>query len=570
MHVGSVLVFEGSIQFSEYRNMIASRLHLLPRMKERLVMVPLGLGKPYWAEDPDFNVDMHLQHVALPRPGAWKDLRALAGRIFSVPLDRTRPLWEMTFVEGLDSIPQLPPGSVAVINKMHHAAIDGVSGAEMLGVLLDVTREPPKLAAPKSKYVPPIPNELEVLQYTGRKIARKPREIVRVAREAMDAAKATSSTQKKAGSAAPPAPMAAPHTPFNHVISGQRIWNTALLELDRVKAIKSVSGATINDVVLTICAGALRRYLIEHGALPRKRLIAMVPVSTRPKEQSDSAGNMVSAMLVELATDLDDPVARLQALQTRSKTGKAVEKAGAARAMSDFAEFIPFGLANRFSQLYTRFRVSELHNPIFNLVITNVPGPQVELYMAGHKLFATMGMAPVIDGMGLLITVLSYNGVLSISPTSSPSVMPDLDLFTRFIREAANELEAAVVPSDLPIAHATNGAVAKEVEAFVDRIRTTLHDAPQDHEFGTGLFQLHVTGQDDKSWLVDLTKRSVEEGEAAKGASDEPDATLTIRGDYLSQILQGSLDPQVAFVQGKLRVAGDVQKALEFGALFPQ
>ena len=168
-----------------------------------------------------------------------------------------------------------------------------------------------------------------------------------------------------------------------------------------------------------------------------------------------------------------------------------------------------------------------------------------------------------MDGMGLLITVLSYNGVLSISPTSSPAVMPDLDKFTRYIREAANELEAAVVPK-VEEAYATNGAVAQEVQSFVDHIRSVLSDTPVDKPLGTGRFHLHVTGGDDKNWMVDFVDRSVTEG-----PGDAADAVLTIRGDHLSQILHGELDPQIAYVQGKLRVDGDVNKALEFGVLLP-
>ena len=232
--------------------------------------------------------------------------------------------------------------------------------------------------------------------------------------------------------------------------------------------------------------------------------------------------------------------------------------------MSDVAEFIPFGLANRMTRLYSRFKVSELHNPFFNLVITNVPGPQIDLYMAGHKLLATMGMAPVMDGMGLLIAVLSYNGVLSISPTSSPALMPDLDKFARYLRESANELEAAVVPQREDQAP-TNGAVAKEMRVSVDHIRSVLRDAPEEEPIGTGRFKLRITGAGEKNWMVDLAGRSVTEG--TDGAAD---ATLTIRGDHLSQILHGNLDPQIAFVQGKLRVDGDVNKAIEFGTLLPR
>jgi diacylglycerol O-acyltransferase len=318
MHVGSVLVFEGSMDFESFRSTLAARVHLVPRLRQRLAMVPFGIGKPYWVEDPAFNLDMHLQHVALPGDGSWKELRQLAARIFSVPLDRSRPLWEMTFVEGLDNIPQVPPGSVATINKIHHAAIDGVSGADMMSVLLDTTKEPRQFSPPPPRVVRPVPNELQVLTHTARKIMGKPSELKRVAGEIADAVRATSRIRKK-GVEAPPTPMSAPPTPFNHTISGQRIWNTALLELDRVKGIKDIVGCTLNDVVLGICAGALRRYLDERGALPRESLIAMVPISTRAKDEHGQMGNKVSAMLLSLATNVEDPVERLKFIQEHSR-----------------------------------------------------------------------------------------------------------------------------------------------------------------------------------------------------------------------------------------------------------
>ena len=567
MHVGSVLVFEGSMDFESFRQTMASRVHLVPRLRQRLAMVPFGIGKPYWVDDPGFNLDMHLQHVALPSPGSWKELRVLAARIFSVPLDRSRPLWEMTFVEGLDEIPQVPPGSVAVINKIHHAAIDGVSGADMMGVLLDMTKEPRAFSPPPPRAIPPVPNELEVLSHTARKIMGKPSEIKRVAGELGEALRAAAKVKDK-GVEAPPIPMTAPPTSINHTITGQRIWNTALLELDRVKAIRKITGCTLNDVVLAICAGALRRYFDEKGELPDKPLIAMVPVSTRSEDERGKMGNKVSAMFLDMATDVADPVERLKVIQQHTQGGKAFEKAGATRAFVDLWDFVPFGLANRVLRLYSRFRVSELHNPVFNCVITNVPGPQMDMYMAGHKLLASMGMAPLVDGMGLLITVLSYNGVLSISPTSSPSVMPDLDQFTRYLRESANELEAAVVPHAIPYAAAGDPhaqAVAQMTAAFVAQMRSTLEQAPDDRSLGEGRFHLRITGAGEQSWMIDMGDRSVTEGNGRPA-----DATLTIRDAHLAEILNGNLDPQIAFVQGKLRVDGDINKAIEFGSFLPK
>jgi len=567
MHVGSVLVFEGSMDFESFRQTMASRVHLVPRLRQRLAMVPFGIGKPYWVDDPAFNLDMHLQHVALPSPGRWKELRGLAARIFSVPLDRSRPLWEMTFVEGLDEIPQVPPGSVAVINKIHHAAIDGVSGADMMGVLLDMSKEPRTFSPPPPRAIPPVPNELQVLSHTARKIMGKPSEIKRVAGELGEALRAAAKVKGK-GVEAPPVPMTAPPTAINHTITGQRIWNTALLELDRVKGIRKITGCTLNDVVLAICAGALRRYLDEKGELPDKPLIAMVPVSTRGEDERGKMGNRVSAMFLDIATDVADPVERLKVIQQHTQGGKAFEKAGATRAFVDLWDFVPFGLANRVLRLYSRFRVSEMHNPVFNCVITNVPGPQMDMYMAGHKLLASMGMAPLVDGMGLLITVLSYNGVLSISPTSSPSVMPDLDQFTRYIRESANELEAAVVPHQLPYAEASDPhaqAVAEMTAAFVAKMRSTLEQAPEDRSLQEGKFHLRITGAGEQSWMIDMQDRSVTEGNGSPA-----DATLTIRDAHLAEILNGNLDPQIAFVQGKLRVDGDINKAIEFGSFLPK
>ena len=567
MHVGSVLVFEGSMSFRDFYDTMASRIHLVPRLRQRLVMVPFSIGKPYWVDDPAFNLDMHLQHVALPSPGNWKELRRLAARIFSTPLDRARPLWEMTFVEGLDNIPQVPPGSVATINKIHHAAIDGVSGSDMMGILLDMTKEPRTFSPPPPRAVPPVPNELEVLAHTAKKIMRKPSEIKRVAGEIKDAFRSAAKIQQK-GVEAPPAPWTAPSTPINRTITGQRIWNTALLELDRVKAIRKVAGCTLNDVVLAICAGALRRYLDEKGALPREPLVAMVPVSTRGEDEHGKMGNRVSAMFLDLATHVADPLERLKLIHEHSQSGKAFEKAGTGQALVDLYEFIPFGLANRMTRLYSRFRVADRVNPVFNCVITNVPGPQIDMYLSGHKLLASMGMAPLVDGMGLLITVLSYNGVLSISPTSSPSVMPDLDVFSRYIRESANELEAAVVPhreTDAAADAENAEVVARLTDAFVREMRSTLEKAPKDRPLGEGKFQLRITGARDESWMIDLADRSMTEGNGSP-----TDATLTIRDAHLAEVLKGNLDPQIAFVQGKLRVEGDINKAIEFGALLPK
>ncbi len=564
MHVGSVLTFDGAIDFEDFRSMIKSRIHLVPRMTQRLVMVPLGLGKPYWIEDPDFNLDRHLQHIALPKPGDWKALRKLASRTFGVPLDRRRPLWDMVFVEGLDNVPQTPPGSVALISRVHHAAIDGVSGADMMSILLDITKEPREVEPPPPHTVAPVPNELQVLRQVAKKIAGKPARIPSLMRDLGNVLRAGKEARVQ-GLDVPPAPFTAPVTPLNGVVSDERCWNTALLEFDRVRAIKEPMECTLNDVVLAICAGALRRYLTEKDALPSDPLVAFVPISTRSKDQHGEMGNQVSGMSVQLATQIADPVERLRAIKRHTKGGKAYQNAVGAQTMADVFEFVPFGLAGQASRFYSRFRIAARHKPPFNLVITNVPGPQHEMYVAGHRLLATMGMAPVMDNMSLLITVLSYNGVLSISPTSCPEVMPDIDAFARHLRESANELEAAVLAyqAEHPQPEKPKPNVSPEQTAlFFAQVRAALEKVAGDA--GTGTFQFRITGDDEQAWVVDLPKRSVIEGTV-----EEPDATLTIRDEHLALISTGKLDPQLAFVQGKLRVAGDVRKAIEFGAFLP-
>ncbi|MGB5809353.1 MAG: wax ester/triacylglycerol synthase family O-acyltransferase [Polyangiales bacterium] len=567
MHVGSVLIFDGSMQFEDFRSMLKSRIHLVPRMQQRLVMVPLGLGKPYWIDDPDFNLDRHIQHIGLPRPGGWRQLRQLAARTFSMPLDRRRPLWDMLFVEGLDEIPQVPPGSVAMINRVHHAAIDGVSGADMMSILFDITKEPREVPPPPPKKIAPAPNELQVLRQVAHKIAGKPARVPLLLRDLANVMRAGKEARIK-GMEVPPAPFSAPATPLNKVVSQERCWNTALLEFDRVRVIKETMGCTLNDAVLAICAGALRRYLLDKDALPSEPLVAFVPISTRSKDQRGDMGNQVSGMSIQLATNIADPIERIQEIKQHTRSGKSYQNAVGAQTMADVFEFVPFGLAGQASRLYSRFRVAERHRPPFNLVITNVPGPQHDMYVAGHRLLSTMGMAPVMDGMSLLITVLSYNGVLSISPTSCPEVMPDLDTFARYLRESANELEADVLKFRGQQPQKDKGASksdvsAEEMAVFFEQVRTALANANAE-SLGTATFQFEVTGDHAQAWVVDVPNRSVTEGTA-----DGPDATLTIRDEHLAQITRGNLDPQIAFVQGKLRVNGDVSKAIEFGAFLP-
>ena len=446
MHVGGVHVYEGALSFEDFKQFLEPRLAMAPRLMQRLAEVPMGLDHPYWVDDPHFDLNLHLQHVALPEPGDWQALRKLASEHFSQRLDRKRPLWEFIFVSGLNNIPQVPAGSVAIISKVHHAAIDGASGAAILSLLFDVSPKPQKPSAAPKRSVAPMPGAISLLSRSTLNYIKRPFKLPGLVLETAKSSWRAGRLSRVINSDVPRSLFNAPPSTLNQPVEGRRLWNSALLSLERVKAIRqAVPGCTLNDVVLTICTGALRAYLLSKEALPDKPLVAMVPVSTRTQDEHQDMGNQVSAMLVQLPTTEEKPIKQLTKIHHNTQTGKSYQQAIGARQLIKYTEFIPFALGAQATRLYTRMNVSRYHRPFFNLVITNVPGPQVPLYMNGHQMLAHMGMAPVFDGMGLILPVFSYNGVLSISPTVAANVMPDVDLFTRMIRDSANQLEQAVV-----------------------------------------------------------------------------------------------------------------------------
>ncbi|HMA37385.1 MAG TPA: wax ester/triacylglycerol synthase family O-acyltransferase [Chloroflexia bacterium] len=450
MNVASVSIYDpatptGQLDFLTFRNHVAARIHLVRTYRERLAMVPLNLDAPSWVEDPDFDLDLHLHHTALPKPGGWAEVRDLMARFVSRPLDRSRPLWEMTFVEGLDTIPGVPPGSVAILGKAHHAAIDGMSGADMLSALLDPTPEPRPVPAAPPWRPESTPGDLEMLTRTYFELLRQPFKALDIIPGAIRTALQLPAVPQVLGAETPPLPFTAPRTRLNRPVSARRTWDGILIPLPRIKAVKDLApGTTVNDVILTICAGALRRYLQETGDLPKKPLIAMAPISTREMSARGTMGNQVSAMLIDLATDEADPLRRFAHIHAGATQSKAYQKAVDARSLTNAPDFVPFGLANLASRLYTGMEVAGQHAPVYNCVITNVPGPQQPLYMSGARLLANLGAGPIYDGLGLIITIFSYAGTVAISATSDHEIMPNIDAFMRHIEDSLAELETAL------------------------------------------------------------------------------------------------------------------------------
>ncbi len=459
MHVTGVAILAGGAKggrfdFAAARSFLASRLHLSPTFRQRLLEVPLNLGRPYWVPDEDFDLDAHLERTQLPEPGGWKELRALVSWELGQLLDRRRPLWKLLFVEGVDTVEGVPPGSVALICRIHHAAIDGLSGAEIMGALFDLTPGVPPAGVPPSEpwLVPPAETEDDEdvmpgrLGLTGRAVAnllRSRRDVAPLLRQAVGGIVQAGKVWGVERFEAPPVLFSAPRTRFNHSITHERVWDAAILDLDRVREVKNRFEATVNDVVLAICAGALRRYLVEKDELPERPLVAMVPVSVRSAGERGTAGNQVSAMLVSLATDVADPVERLLAIRRGATGSKIYHRAIGARTLVDSTQLIPFSLAGLGARLYSSMHLADRVKPAFNLVITNVPGPQVPLYVGGARCLAHLGAAPLIDGLGLILAIFSYNGKLAMSATACRALVGDIDRFTSCIRESFAELEEA-------------------------------------------------------------------------------------------------------------------------------
>ncbi len=445
-HVSGLGVYEPpSDDFRPYdavRAQIESRLHLLEPFRRRLVEVPLGLDHPWWISDPDFDLDFHVRHLAIPAPGDDEQLCTQVARIIGRHMDRSRPLWECYVFEGLES------GNFAVLIKTHHATIDGAAGVKMLSILLDADPSGDPLPPDDGAWKPePVPSDAELMSRTAVSLVRRPG---RAARVQLGLVQQLAETTRNRGLSEmvsvarrtlPPAlggrrrapdgerlpNTAAPRTPFNASVTPHRRLALGSVPLDDIKALKTELGATVNDVVMAICAGALRRYLQEHDALPDEPLVSAVPVSIRTGDEPDIWTNRVSMMVVSLPTNVDDPLARVRVVHDEMLDAKDRFKMVPADALVDLAQFSSPALAAQASRLATSIRVADRMNPPVNVLISNVPGPRQPLHMGGARLAHYYPVSTISDGMGLNITVHSYLDTLDIGLVSCRELVPDLD-----------------------------------------------------------------------------------------------------------------------------------------------
>jgi diacylglycerol O-acyltransferase / wax synthase len=448
MHVGGVHVYQptaGKFAFEQFRQHIAACLDSSPIFQRRLVQVPLRLGRPFWVTDPNFDLDLHLQHSALPRPGDWARLRELAARMFSRPLDPERPLWHLTFVSGLDACERFPPGSFAVISRIHHAAADGLGTLDMFNAVWSTEPRKPRRprAAPSGGVPEPVPGALGLLKRSFSGAFRQPGETVSWAASLLRGGLGAGREFIARDHHAPPMLFQAPRSPFNVPISSRRCFDAVKLPLDGIRTIRTaVDGATVNDVVLAVCSGGLRRYLQEYGHLPEKDLVAMAPISLR--QTVTEGGNRVSAMLIPLEVSARNPVERLRRIHAHAVDSKAYTEAIGAATLADTSRFVPYSLATAAAGLYSGLHLARYHRPPFNLVITNVPGPRVPLFLGTAKLLEGYGTAPVLDGLGLILVVTSYLDTLSISATAAHEAAPDVERLVAHIAASFEELRDAV------------------------------------------------------------------------------------------------------------------------------
>lgn len=444
MHVSGLVVIDPSTHpdgwsFERFLDVLVSRIPEVPQLRYKLVDVPFGLDRPGWVEDEHLDVDYHVRRIGLPQPGDARELGQLVGRLASYKLNREKPLWEAWIIEGLEG------GRVAMLQKMHHSLIDGASGAGLAEVLLDLTPEPrpPSPEVKDSLADEEVPSPIELLARGAVNTAvRTPFRIARFARQSIQQLAAAA---PMATGHAVTLPMQAPRTVFNADPTPRRSFANASVDLERMKTVKDAYRVKMNAVVLALCAAAMRDHLIEIGDLPDAPLTAQVPVSLRPAGD-DSVGNKVGSLTASLATDIEDPVARLMSIHSSTQAAKEMREAMAVHQIMGATETTPPGLIALAARMYTRNGLARFMPPASNVVISNVPGPDFPLYIAGGLVESIYPMGPLLMGMSLNITVFSYRGHVDFGFMVCPDAVPDPFQIADRIEPALGALEAAMPP----------------------------------------------------------------------------------------------------------------------------
>ena len=450
-HIGGVSIYNqatapgGKVRFKQILQMLERRLHLSPIFRRRLEFVPGGLGRPYWVEDPDFDLEYHVRHIALPKPGDWRQLCILAARIHAVPLRRDKPMWEMYVIEGLNNVEGYPPGCFGLLLKVHHCAMDGATGTQFMNIVHDLTPETTDPGDPPP-WIVERPSKARMLGRAYLDAWRKPGQTVDFIKESVPAFLRVRRGRKEGDIRFIEDK---PTTRFQGKISRHRVVGARKFDFEAVRAIKnSTPGATINDAMLAIVSGAMRMYLEDKGELPDSSMVTGCPIDVRSPEERAAGGNMVGFMNVSLRSDLEDPAERLAAIHDESQNAKTYAEALGPRFAVDLTDVLPGNVVSLGGRTAAATGLSEA-SVKFNTIVTNVPGVPYQLYMCGAELIDAISLGPLLPNVGLFQIVYSSvqnkKGSITLSYTADRDMMPDPAFYAECLQTSFDELYAAAV-----------------------------------------------------------------------------------------------------------------------------
>ncbi len=455
-HIGGVSVYDqstvpdGKVRFKQILDMLQSRVHLSPIFRRKLAFVPYNLGRPYWVEDPDFDMEYHVRHIALPKPGDWRQLCILTARIHSQPLRRDKPMWEIYVIEGLNNIEGYPPGCFALLLKVHHCAMDGATGTQFMNIVHDLTPDTRDVGE-----APPwIVERLSMPRMLGKAYLdawRKPGQVIDMIKGAGPTfMRLRKGKQEKHFHNLEDKPK----TRFQGKISRHRVVEARQFDFEEIRSIKNTQpGTTVNDVMLTIVAGGLRKYLDSKGELPTQSLVTGCPIDVRSAKERAAGGNMVGFMNVALRTDIVDPCERLTAVHEETQSAKAYAEALGPRFAVDLTDVMPGNVLSLAIRTASATGLAEA-STVFNTIVTNVPGAPFQLYMCGAELIDSISLGPLLPNVGLFHIVYSSvqdkKGTVSLSFTACRDMLPDPAFYAACLQEAFEELRAAALPVKKP------------------------------------------------------------------------------------------------------------------------
>jgi diacylglycerol O-acyltransferase / wax synthase len=426
----------GGYSFERIRRHVDERVHLVRPFRKKIAHVPLRVHHPVWVDDRSFRLENHLRRIAVPTPGRLSDLATLVGHLASIPLDRSRPLWELWVVEGLED------GRIALVAKVHHSSMDGASGVDLMPAFFDLEVEPPPRQAPPVWAPEEAPDEWALL---GAATVERARALARLPSLARDTGRALTSirTARRTTHNAAGTPLTAPATPFNGPITAERSVAFSRIPLGEVRAVKHDFGATVNDVILATTARAVRRYLDKAGALPNEPLVVACPISVRPNEEKGEVNNRLSVMFTKLHTDVDDPVGCLLATKETAAAAKLEHQAIGPDTLGAWAELADPLAATWASGIYSRAGLASRHRPALSFIMSNIPGPSFPVYLAGAEMERAYPMGPAIEGAGLNVTVLSYRDSIDFGFLAATALVPDVWDLADAVPDAFAELQDA-------------------------------------------------------------------------------------------------------------------------------